>query len=41
MTGDKPLTALFHQIHALCYWVVNLDAGSALHAVVDIYHRGS
>jgi len=37
MTGDKPLTALFHQIHALSAWVPLGLIG--LHILAALFHR--
>jgi superoxide oxidase len=37
MTGDKPLTALFHQIHALSAWVLLGLIG--LHILAALFHR--
>jgi superoxide oxidase len=37
MTGDKPLTALFHQLHALSAWVLLGLIG--LHILAALFHR--
>jgi cytochrome b561 len=37
MAGDKPLTALFHQIHALSAWVLLGLIG--LHILAALFHR--
>jgi cytochrome b561 len=37
MAGDKPLTALFHQIHALSAWVLLGLIG--LHVLAALFHR--
>jgi cytochrome b561 len=37
MAGDKPLTALFHQIHALTAWVLLGLIG--LHILAALFHR--
>jgi superoxide oxidase len=37
MAGDKPLTALFHQIHALSAWVLLALIG--LHILAALFHR--
>ena len=37
MPGDKPLTALFHQIHALSAWVLLGLIG--LHILAALFHR--
>ena len=37
MAGDKPLTALFHQIHALSAWVLLGLIG--LHILTALFHR--
>ena len=37
MAGDKPLTALFHQIHALSAWVLLALIG--LHVLAALFHR--
>ena len=37
MAGDKPLTALFHQIHALSAWVLLGLIG--LHILAVLFHR--
>jgi superoxide oxidase len=37
MAGNKPLTALFHQIHALSAWVLLVLIG--LHILAALFHR--
>ena len=37
MAGDKPLTALFHQIHALSAWMLLGLIG--LHILAALFHR--